>query len=334
VVNRAIFSLEKWITYTQEISMLQSPNSVRYATLITLLLTACGASAQMATPDETEVKIIPLADGLHMLMGIGGNIAVSSGADGVFIVDDDVAPMSGKLKAAIATLSPQPVKMVFNTHWHFDHAGGNQFFGAQGALIVAHDNVRERMSTAQFSSFFNSETKPSPESALPVITFDSTATFHLNGQTIRAIHTPPAHTDGDSILLFEEANVVHLGDVFFNGMYPFIDIDGGGSALGIIAAVDQILPLLNDTTKIIPGHGPLATVEDLKAYRSMLMLVTARMQILIDEGKTREQDLTLRPTVNFDEDWVWSFLPADRWTGLIYDSLVQAAEDEPEGHTH
>ena len=284
------------------------PTLVRFITLLALVLTVAVAPAQTPTAEEAEVKIIPLADGLHMLMGKGGNIAVSSGTDGVFIVDDDLAPMAEKIKAAIATISTEPVKMVFNTHWHFDHAGGNQFFGEQGAQIVAHDNVRERMSTAQFSSYFKSERPPSPDIALPVITFDSTATFHLNGQTIRAIHTPPAHTDGDSILIFEEANVAHLGDVFFNGMYPFIDISGGGSVRGIIAAVDSILPLLNADTRIIPGHGPLATLDDLKNYRSMLMLVSARMQALIDEGKTKEQVMILRPTTNFDEAWAWSFL--------------------------
>jgi len=307
--------------------MFSTFSPARCAALFTMFLSHSVALGQMASPAETEFKIIPLADDLHMLMGIGGNIAVSNGTDGTFIVDDDLAPMSDKLKTAIATISPEPVQMVFNTHWHFDHAGGNQFFGEQGTLIVAHDNVRERMSTAQFSSFFNTETKPSPNTALPVITFDSTATFHLNGQTIRAIHTPPAHTDGDSILLFEEANVAHLGDVFFNGMYPFIDIDGGGSVKGIIDAVDSILPLLNDDTKIIPGHGPLATLEDLRDYRSMLMLVTARMQILIDEGKTKDEVIVLRPTFNFDTDWAWSFLPGDRWTGLVYDSLAGGAVD-------
>jgi cyclase len=305
--------------------MSQTPALVRFATLLALVLTGSVALAQTPTAEEAEVKIIPLADGLHMLMGIGGNIAVSSGADGVFIVDDDMAPMAEKIKAAIATISEEPVRIIFNTHWHFDHAGGNQFFAEQGAQIVAHDNVRKRMSTAQYSSYFKSERPPSPDAALPVITYDSTATFHLNGQTIRAIHTPPAHTDGDSILIFEEANVAHLGDVFFNSMYPFIDISSGGSVRGVIAAVDRILPLLNEETKIIPGHGPLATLEDLQKYRSMLMLVSARIQALIDEGKTKEQVITLRPTTNFDVDWAWSFLPADRWTGLIYDSLVEAA---------
>jgi len=305
--------------------MTQTPTLVRFVSLLALVLTASVALAQIPTAEEAEVKIIQLADGLYMLTGIGGNMAVSIGTDGVFIVDDDLAPMAEKIKAAIATLSKEPVRMIFNTHWHFDHAGGNQFFAKQGAQIVAHDNVRKRMSTTQYSSYFKSESPPSPDAALPVITFDSTATFHLNGQTIRAIHTPPAHTDGDSILIFEEANVAHLGDVFFNSMYPFIDISSGGSIRGIIAAVDRILPLLNDETKIIPGHGPLATLADLQKYRSMLMLVSARIQALIDEGKTKEQVVTLRPTTNFDADWAWSFLPADRWTGLIYDSLVESA---------
>jgi len=305
--------------------MFSALSPARCAALLTLVLSHSIALGQIPSVEETEFEIVPLADGLDMLMGIGGNIVISSGADGTFIVDDELAPMSDKLAAAIGAISPEPVKIVFNTHWHFDHTGGNQFFGEQGALIVAHDSVRERMSTTQFSSFFNTQTKPSPNAALPVFTFDSTATFHWNGQTIRAIHMPPAHTDGDSILLFQEANVAHLGDVFFNGMYPLIDIDGGGSVKGIIDAVDSILPLLNEETKIIPGHGPLATLEDLRKYRSMLMLVTARMQVLIDEGKSKEEVIVLRPTFNFDTDWAWSLFPADLWTGLVYDSLVKPA---------
>ena len=284
------------------------------------------ASAQMPAPEDVEVKVIPLNENLHVLMGIGGNIAVSSGPDGVFIVDDDVPPLSPKIAAAIKTISDQPVKMVFNTHWHFDHAGGNQYFGEAGALIVAHDNVRERMSTTQFSKFFNTETKPSPDIALPVVTFDSTATFHLNGQTIKAIHMPPAHTDGDSMLRFEEANVVHLGDVFFNKMFPFIDLGSGGSVEGIMATVDQILPTIDADTRIIPGHGPVGTKADLEAYRAMLGLVTARISALIEEGKTRDEVIALRPTTNFDAEWAWNFLPAERWVGLVYDSLNPQAE--------
>ena len=298
------------------------------AFLATLISTPI-AQAQMASPDETEIKVIALTDNLHVLMGLGGNIAVSSGSDGVFIIDDDLKPLADKIAAAIATISDQPVKMVFNTHWHFDHSGGNEHFGESGAVIVAHDNVRERMSTTQFSSFFGTETKPSPDAALPVITFGSTATFYRNGMKISAIHVAPAHTDGDAIFIFEEDNVVHLGDVFFNGMYPFIDITSGGSLTGIIAAVDQIIPMLNEETRIIPGHGPIGNLEDLRNYRSMLMLVSARVQALINEGKTREQAIALHPTTSFDEDWAWDFLPADRWAGLIYDSLVESGSSAP-----
>jgi glyoxylase-like metal-dependent hydrolase (beta-lactamase superfamily II) len=283
--------------------------------------------AQMPSPEETEVKVAELSDNIYMLMGLGGNIALSTGPDGAFIVDDELKPMSAKLKAAIATVSPAPVKMVFNTHWHFDHAGGNEFFAGDGALIVAHDNVRQRMSATQFSTFFNSETPPSPDAALPVITFDNTATFYLNGQTIKAMHVPPAHTDGDSILIFEEANVMHLGDVFFNGMYPFIDINSGGSIAGMLEAIELIMPLLNEETKIIPGHGPAADVDDLRSYQSMLSLVSARIQVLINEGKTKEQVVALRPSFNFDEDWGWQFLPGDKWVGLIYDSLVDTPRE-------
>jgi glyoxylase-like metal-dependent hydrolase (beta-lactamase superfamily II) len=289
---------------------------------LVLALASSAVFAQMANPDEVEVRVVPLEANLNVLMGVGGNIAVSSGSDGVFIIDDDLKPMAAKISAAIATLSDKPVRIVFNTHWHFDHAGGNEFFGDAGATIVAHDNVRARMNTEQKSAFFKSVTPPAPAIALPVITFDNTATFHLNGHTIKAMHVPPAHTDGDSILFFEEVNVVHLGYVFFNRMYPFIDIDSGGSITGVIAALDLIIPMLNDQTRIIPGHGPIGSLADLKAYRATLATVSARMRTLIEAGKSREEVVALKPTEEFDKVWSWSFMPPERWTGLIYDSLV------------
>jgi cyclase len=289
---------------------------------IVFAASSLSAVAQMASPDKVDVRVVPLETNLNVLMGIGGNIAVSSGSDGVFIIDDDVKPMSEKISAAIATLSDKPVRIVFNTHWHFDHAGGNEFFGNTGATIVAHDNVRARMSTEQNSAFFKSLTPPAPAIALPVITFDNTATFHLNGHTIKAMHVPPAHTDGDSILFFEEVNVVHLGDVFFNRMYPFIDMDSGGSITGIIAAIDLIIPMLNEQTRIIPGHGPIGNLQDLKAYRATLATISARMRKLLEEGKTRDEVIALKPTAEFDQVWSWSFMPPERWTGLVYDSLA------------
>jgi glyoxylase-like metal-dependent hydrolase (beta-lactamase superfamily II) len=276
------------------------------------------ASAQGLS--DKDVQITELADNIHVLMAVGGNIAVSSGSDGLFIIDDSMPPLAEKIEAALRTIRDEPVRMVFNTHWHFDHTGGNRHFGEQGALIVAHDNVRERMSTKQFS--FNMKSLPSPKTALPVVTFDQGISFHLNGDTIRALHIANGHTDGDAVLFFEGANIVHTGDLFTNRQYPFIDLSGGGSAQGMLAAVDTLIPMLNEDTIIIPGHGPIATLEDVQTYRSMLYTVINRIQLLIDEGKTADEVIALRPSVNFDATWAWSFLPAERWNRLIYDSLI------------
>lgn len=282
------------------------------------------ARAQLTIPDEAQVQ--KLADGLHVVMGLGGNIALSTGPDGVFIVDDDMPPMADKIAAAIATVTDQPVSMVFNTHWHFDHTGGNKFFGEQGALIVAHDNTRKRMSTKQFSKLTGSTTPPSPAAALPVITFATSATFHINGQTIRAEHvTRPAHTDGDAMIFFAPANVVHMGDTFFNGMYPVVDISAGGTADGIIAAIDALLPRLADDAVIIPGHGPVSDKAGLLRFRTMLDTVNTRIKALLAEGKSADEVVELRPTAEFDADWAWNFMPAERWTRLMYDSAVAAA---------
>jgi cyclase len=289
--------------------------------LISLLSFASFNANAQETPEKV-VETIKLTENIHVLMGLGGNIAVSSGADGVFIVDDDMPPVAPKIEAAVRRIQDEPVRMVFNTHWHFDHAGGNKHFGEQGALIVAHDNVRQRMSTKQFSAFINSEVKPSPDIALPVITFDHGITFHLNGGTIRALHVPLGHTDGDAILFFEEANIVHMGDLFFNRMYPVIDITAGGSAWGMIEAISTVLPMLNEDTVIIPGHGPVGDINDLKAFREMLAIVTNRIQLLVDEGKTADEVAALNPTITFDDPWAWDFMPPERFSRLVYDSVI------------
>jgi cyclase len=284
-----------------------------------------GAFASVAANAQElpeKIEIIELTPDIHVLMGAGGNIGVSSGVDGVFIIDDDMPPLAGKIDAALRTIRDEPVRMVFNTHWHFDHTGGNKHFGERGALIVAHDNVRERMSTKQFSALFNNETPPSPSPALPVVTFDQTITFHLNGGTIRALHVPYGHTDGDAVLFFEEANVVHMGDLFFNEMYPVIDISAGGSAWGMIEAIDKVLPMLNEDTVIIPGHGAVAGIEELQAFQIMLKTVALRIELLIGDGKTVEEVIALNPSVNYDATWAWSFMPPDKFNRLVYDSLI------------
>jgi glyoxylase-like metal-dependent hydrolase (beta-lactamase superfamily II) len=192
---------------------------------------------------------------------LGGNIGVSSGEDGVFMIDDQFAPLTVRIKAAIEKISDKPIRFIINTHWHYDHTGGNENHGNEDVVIVAHDNVRERLSKDGFIEAFNKKIPASPKAALPVITFNDRVTFHLNQQEIQVIHRSNAHTDGDSIVIFKSANVIHTGDTFFNTMYPFIDGSSGGSVKGVIDATDYVLSLANETTKIIPGHGPLADLS-------------------------------------------------------------------------
>ncbi|MEE4184735.1 MAG: MBL fold metallo-hydrolase [Gammaproteobacteria bacterium] len=288
------------------------------------LLATASAGAQIEIPEQASVQQV--APGLHVIRGVGGNIALSTGPDGVLIVDDDMPPLSGKIAAAIATVTPDPVSLVFNTHWHFDHAGGNRYFGERGALIVAQDNVHKRLSEKQFSKLTGTTTPPAPAAALPVITFDRQLTFHLNGLTIRAEHVPqPAHTDGDAIIFFEEINVVHMGDTFFNGLYPVIDISSGGTADGILAAIDAVMPRLNATTVVIPGHGPVSDRDGLRGFREMLSSVNERVKELVAAGKSADEVVALRPTRRYDEQWAWNFMPPERWTRLMYDSAVASA---------
>ncbi|MEP6691862.1 MAG: MBL fold metallo-hydrolase, partial [Gemmatimonadaceae bacterium] len=238
-------------------------------------LAAAAALSPLALPaqqnfDSVKVTTTKLATGVYMLVGSGGNIGLAAGADATFLIDDQFAPLTPKIKAAIAAVTDKPVKFVLNTHWHGDHTGGNKDMGDAGALIIAHDNVRKRMSSVQVNDFFKSSTPASPPGALPIVTFSDQVTFYLNGDTIHAIHVNPAHTDGDAVIHFVHANVLHMGDTYFNGRYPFVDASSGGSLDGYVAVADMALALVNDQTKIIPGHGPLSNKAELKVYRDML----------------------------------------------------------------
>lgn len=296
----------------------------KFLSSVFLLCTfSAGLSAQDGPPELTTTK---LTDNLSVIAGAGGNVAVFSGADGVFVIDNGMPYTVGPLSEAIAAAGGDEPRMIFNTHWHFDHAGGNEYYGKQGAVIVAHDNVRKRMSVKAFSKFTNSEIPPSPYAALPKVTFTTSATFHLNGDTVIATHVPFAHTDGDAMLRFASADIVHLGDLFFNGLYPVIDVSAGGSMRGMIEAIDGILPTLNESTRIIPGHGPIATRAELEAFRTMLVTVERRIQLLIEEGKSKAEVVAIRPSINFDAQWAWEFMPPDRWIGIVYDSMVESAE--------
>ena len=243
--------------------------------------------------DTVSVRTVPVSGNVYMLQGVGGNIGLAVGDDAVFVVDDQYAPLTRKILAAIATVTPRPVRFVVNTHWHFDHIGGNETLGEMGALIYAHENVRRRMSVGGFIQALNTTVPASPRAALPVVTFTDAVTFHINDDSVRVLHVAPAHTDGDAIIHFTRANVVHMGDVFHNAGLPFVDLSSGGSLQGFIAAADRVLALSNAQTKIIPGHGPLADRARLKVYRDMTVALRDRIRALISTGKTIEQILAL-----------------------------------------
>lgn len=284
--------------------------------LVALLLgLATAATAQDFS--QVQVRTQKLTDSLYMLSGAGGNVGLSVGPDSVFMVDDDFAPMAPKLKAAVAALTNRPVQFLLNTHFHFDHTGGNEVFGQTGAVIVAHDNVRRRMSSEQLISFIGARQAASPRIALPVVTVPGEVKLHVNGDEVHAFHVPAAHTDGDLIVRFTQANVVHMGDTFFNGMYPFIDGSSGGTPDGVLAAYDRVLALADAQTRIIPGHGPLATKADLQATREMLAAVTARIKAARQAGQTSEQIAAGKPAGEYDAKYGGGFIKADAFVQMM-----------------
>ena len=288
-----------------------------------LFAAALFATAVSAQEDfsKVEIQTEKLADTVYMMTGSGGNLGLSVGEDAVFVIDDQFAPLTPKIQAAIAKLSSEPVKFVLNTHWHFDHTGGNENLGKAGAIIVAHENVRKRLSSEGFIEFFGMKTKPEPQIALPVVTFTRDISFHLNGDELVVTHAPRAHTDGDSMVRFGKSNVVHMGDTFFNKLYPFIDTSSGGTVAGVLAAVDGVLRTAGDDTKIIPGHGPLASKADLKAYRDMLAAISGNIRGQIKAGKTLAQVIASKPTAKYDAAWGKGFLAPEKFVEMIYGNL-------------
>ncbi|MFP3944047.1 MAG: MBL fold metallo-hydrolase [Alphaproteobacteria bacterium] len=281
---------------------------------------APGVQAQQNFEDVT-IETTDLGNGLYMLAGRGGNIGVSAGEDGVFMIDDQYAPLTEKIRAAIAGITDKPVRYVINTHWHGDHTGGNENLGKAGAVIVAHENVRKRMSTDQVMEAFGRTVEASPEAALPVITFTENVTFHLNGREARVIHVAHAHTDGDSIVHFPEADVIHMGDLLFNGMYPFIDIGSGGDLDGMIAGQEMALELAGEKTKIIPGHGPLADRAALKRNHDLLVEVRKRVKKLAEAGKSEDEAVAADPLKDLNEEWGGGFINGERMVRFAYQSL-------------
>ena len=273
--------------------------------------------------DSVQIETVKVSENVYMLVGSGGNIGLSIGEDGAFMIDDQFAPLTEKILVAVHKLTDEPVRFLVNTHWHGDHVGGNENMGKAGAIIVAHENVRERMSTENFMEAFNRTVPASPKAALPIVTFADAVTIHWNGDDVHVLHVDPAHTDGDSIIHFRNANVLHMGDTFFKGMYPFIDVSSGGSIDGVIAAADTALTLCNEKTKIIPGHGELADADDLRAYRDVLQAVRDRVRSLVDAGKTRDEVIAAKPSAKFDADWGGGFMQPDVWVGIVYDGMTK-----------
>lgn len=293
----------------------------RAAAVLPLLALSIATSAAAQDTSDVQIETIDLGSGLAMLIGRGGNIGVSMGPDGALLVDDQYAPITPKIEAAVKGLGPHPIRFVLNTHWHGDHVGGNENLAKAGAVLVAHHDVRKRMSEEQSNPLFNRTTPPSPAAALPIVTYEEGIRLHLNGQEIDVRHVDPAHTDGDSIVVFRPANVIHMGDVYFNGLYPFIDRASGGSVDGVIAAAEKGIALANAETRIIPGHGRLSNRAELEAYRDMLVTVRDAVQAGIDAGKTADEVVADQPTASFDGAWGGGFLKPTDFTRIVYSSL-------------
>jgi len=239
--------------------------------------------------DSIEIKTTKLTESIYMLEGSGGNIGVLVGNDGIVIIDDQFAPLTEKIKKALTAISNKPVKFVINTHFHGDHTGGNENFGGQGAIIVSHDNARKRLSVDYLFEAMKQTQKALSYEGLPEVTFADSITFHMNGETVHVFYAKNAHTDGDIIIHFKEANIFHTGDVFVRYGFPFIDQGGGGSIDGMIKAIENLIAVTNDQSKIIPGHGNLSTKKDLIDYKDMLVTVRKRVADGIKQGKTLQQ---------------------------------------------
>ncbi|HJP94613.1 MAG TPA: MBL fold metallo-hydrolase [Pyrinomonadaceae bacterium] len=287
---------------------------------VVLLFFAISASGQQTDYSKVQIKVTKVSGNVYMLEGLGGNIGVSVGPDGILIVDDQFAPLADKIRAALKGIGEGKLRFILNTHWHGDHTGGNIVFGPE-ATIIAHDNVRKRLATEQKSEVFKSTTPASPKEALPVITFDQSLSVHFNGEDIRAIHFPHGHTDGDSVIFFTNSNVVHLGDDFFAGRFPFVDLESGGSVEGLTKNIGELVNKIPPTAKLIPGHGPLSTLDDLKNYHRMLVETSEIVRQKITAGKTLDQ-IKSEGLPDEWKPWGTGFIKTDFWIETIYKSAT------------
>jgi glyoxylase-like metal-dependent hydrolase (beta-lactamase superfamily II) len=266
-----------------------------------LTLTIVIVNDVYAQDANVTINTTKLTDNVYMLKGSGGNIIVSVGQDGVFMVDDQFAPLTEKIKEAISKITDQPIKFVINTHWHSDHTGGNENFGELGSIIISHDNVRKRLSTEQFIDFFQRTVPPLSEKGLPIVTFSDNMTIYHNGDEIKIIHVDNGHTDGDSIVYFTKNNVIHVGDDFNDKSYPFIDLSSGGSIDGLISSLETISSIINDETKVVSGHSEVSNKTKVNDFTNMLKDVRENVTQMIKEGKYIEEIITSQSTSEYYE---------------------------------
>jgi glyoxylase-like metal-dependent hydrolase (beta-lactamase superfamily II) len=299
-------------------------NKLKLPVFALVSLLACGlVTAQDQDFSKVQMKVSKVAGNVYMLEGAGGNIGASVGDDGIVVVDDQYAPLADKIQAALKGITDKPVRFIINTHYHPDHTGSNEYFQKQ-APIIAHDNVRKRLEAggpAGNGGSLHMEFKPQPKEALPILTFDHDVTVHLNGEDIRALYFPAGHTDGDSIIFFPKSNVVHMGDDFVTYGFPFIDVDSGGSINGMIDAVEKVIGQLPADGKIIPGHGPVSSLDDVRAYLTMLKATRDVVASALKEGKTLDQmkqAKLLDPWKKYSGD----FVSEDVFLETLYNSLT------------
>lgn len=303
-------------------------------TILSMAVLASGISQAKEEPTVSFAST-EVGPGIYMLAGeggfTGGNLGLLVGDDGVVLIDDSMPPFLDIMTKAIKSLTDQPIDFLINTHVHGDHTGNNETLGASGTHIVAHNNLRKHLVTKGVRT--QEGMVPAPKASLPVLTFSDEMSFHFNGQPATAIHVPQAHTDGDAIIHFSGANVIHAGDTFFNGLFPYIDLDSGGSVDGFINAQVKIISLSNDDTKIIPGHGPLSNKKELQA--SIDMLTDAKMIISkhIKDGKTLEQVVAANPLKKYHDEWNWGFITTERMTTQMYNGLSQS-DNQISYHDH
>lgn len=293
-----------------------------YLLIALLAVFTLPAYAQDDKAAPSDVEIVKIKDNLHMLISPqGGNVIASTGEDGTFIIDDQLEGRSEIIEQALKTISDKDIKFILNTHYHFDHTGGNETYGEKGAIIVSQDNVRKRLSSDEFITYFKKSQPALKKAGLPIVTFTNEMTLHYNGDDVQIMYLPNAHTDGDSAAYFKNANVIVTGDIVFNNMYPFIDAEHGGSFVGMIAAQNKLLQLANDDTIILPGHGKAMTKADLQAYTIALGTIGERVKTHIKEGKTLEEVLAANPSAEFDKTMGGGIISTQSFISFLYDQL-------------